>query len=53
MADDLELMMRSIEGEGPSPDFVATLRERVVAEADVITSAVDGDDQAVVPLLAS
>lgn len=33
MADDLELRMRSIGGEGPSPEFVATLRERVLAEA--------------------
>ncbi len=33
MADDLELLLRSTEGEAPSSEFVASLRERVVAEA--------------------
>ncbi len=32
MADDLELILDSIEGEGPSPEFVTSLRNRVVAE---------------------
>lgn len=50
MADDLELMMRSIEGEAPSPDFVATLRQRIVAEAEAITSAIDDGDQPVVEI---
>ena len=43
MADDLELTLRSIEGEGPSPDFVASLRERVLAEA-AAPRATTGDD---------
>lgn len=47
MADDLELVVRSIAGEGPSPDFVATLRERVVAEAEATTSPVVLEDQPV------
>ena len=46
MADDLELVVRSIEGEGPSPDFVADLRERIVAE--ITTPAVGSDDESVV-----
>ena len=50
VADDLELIVRSIEGEGPSPDFVASLRERIVAEAEMTTSAVDVDDQPVVEI---
>jgi len=32
MADDLEIHVLSIEGEGPSSDFVANLRKQLVAE---------------------
>ncbi len=46
MADDLELLVRSIEGEGPSPDFVADLRNQIVAEAS--TPSVAADDESVV-----
>lgn len=38
MADDLDLGVRSIEGESPSPDFLASLRERVLAEAAARTN---------------
>jgi hypothetical protein len=30
MAEDFELLMRRAQGEGPSPEFVASLRERIV-----------------------
>lgn len=50
MADDLELELRAIAGEGPSPEFVASLRERVLAEAAAprVTTS-DGEIVAVVP----
>lgn len=32
MPDDLNRLIDSIEGEGPAPEFVQTLRERIVAE---------------------
>ncbi|NNF55554.1 MAG: hypothetical protein HKN03_14060 [Acidimicrobiales bacterium] len=43
MADDLEVMMRYVEGEGPSPEFVATLRERIVAETASPENAADDE----------
>ena len=46
MADDLELGLRSIEGEGPSPDFVASLRERLLTEA--ATPSARTDDEMIV-----
>ena len=48
MADDLERLMRSIEGEGPSPDFVAHLREQLVTELN--TAPDERDDVTVVDL---
>jgi hypothetical protein len=45
MADELELLVRSIEGEAPSSDFVATLRERIAID---IAAAVDVADEPVV-----
>ncbi|MBT8241840.1 MAG: hypothetical protein KJN63_11495, partial [Acidimicrobiia bacterium] len=41
MADDLNRLMDAIDGEGPSPEFVATLRERIVAETATNTPPVD------------
>ncbi|MEE9415228.1 MAG: hypothetical protein V3V01_08080 [Acidimicrobiales bacterium] len=46
MADDLDLEVLSIKGEGPSPDFVANLRERVAAE--IAKSAIAPDDELVI-----
>lgn len=46
MADDLELAVRSIDGEGPSTDFVVTLRERLLAEAAAPTAS--RSDEAIV-----
>lgn len=34
MSDDLDNTVSSVQGEGPSPDFVAALRERIVAESN-------------------
>ncbi len=51
MADDLERSGHSIEGEGPSPDFVATLRERIVAEETVSVELAEGRDPAVTVVL--
>ncbi|MBN4047588.1 hypothetical protein JYT71_01120 [Acidimicrobiaceae bacterium AH-315-P05] len=49
MADDLELHVLSIEGEGPSPDFVANLRKWLVAE---MTETEDvADDELVVAVV--
>lgn len=48
MADDLELEMQSTEGEGPSPEFVTRLRERIVAE--MATSVLGADDEFVVAI---
>ena len=45
MADDLELVMRSIDGEGPSPDFVTSLRKRIVAETTTETTSVTSNDE--------
>jgi hypothetical protein len=47
MTDDLERLVRSIEGEGPSPDFVSSLRERIVAETSTPTIV---DDHPVVDI---
>ncbi len=33
MAEDLDMLMRSVQGDSPSPEFVAALRERVIAES--------------------
>jgi hypothetical protein len=46
MADDLDLNLHSITGEGPSPDFVARLREQVAVE--LAKSAADLNDEFVV-----
>jgi hypothetical protein len=37
MADDLEYMMPVVEGEGPSPEFVARLRAQIVSETEATT----------------
>lgn len=50
MADDLKLELRAIAGEGPSPEFVASLRERVLAEAAAPRATMsDGEIVAVEP----
>ena len=36
MAEDLRRMVGSSEGEGPSPEFVATLRARIIAETETL-----------------
>lgn len=41
VADDLDVMIESAEGEGPSPAFVAALRERILAEASVSVSSIN------------
>jgi hypothetical protein len=45
MADSLERLVQSIEGEGPSPEFVADLRTRVLAET--ATSGIGTGDEPV------
>ncbi len=51
MADDLERSLHSIEGEDPSADFVATLRERIVAEETASMELAEGRDLAVTVVL--
>ena len=41
MADELELLVRSIEGEAPSSEFVATLREQIAAEVVAAAAVTD------------
>ena len=48
MDDDLDMNLHSITGEGPSPDFVARLREQVAVE--LAKSAVDLNDDLVVEI---
>ena len=47
MADDLEILVRSIEAEPPSSEPVATLREHIAAE---IAAAADVTDEPVVEI---
>jgi hypothetical protein len=44
MSDELDLLIGSIEGEGPSPDFVASLREQIVAETTALADLADGGE---------
>ena len=48
MTDDLERLVRSTEGEGPSPEFVTRLRERIVAETS--PPGIPADDHPVVDI---
>lgn len=48
MADDLELKLRSIKGENPSPDFVASLRKQLAAE--IATPVIATDDDPIVTI---
>jgi len=47
MADELELLIRSLEGEAPSSEFVATLREQI---ANDVAAAVDFADEPVIEI---
>ena len=48
MSDDLEMALQTIDGEGPSPEFVAGLREQLAAE--LASSADFGEHEPVVAI---
>ena len=50
MADDLREGLKSTLGEEPTDEFVATLRERITAEARLKTSAVDREGHPVLQI---
>lgn len=52
MSDDLDRLVDSIDSEGPSPEFVAALRARIVAETEgpVLAPRTDEPDDDVIDL---